>query len=72
MNSNDAMGPGMSRTDLRCWAKEEMLAGIDARIAELQEDGLDYDEAHALKQQRDRIAKFLWGDNKDRHQPKTA
>jgi hypothetical protein len=50
--------PGMPRRDMKAWAKEMMLDAIDAFMREAGSME-DYDERAALREQRNRIARFL-------------
>jgi hypothetical protein len=55
-------GDGMSQSQVRQWAKEEILDGIDRKIYRLEHDGaqpMDYDELHEITKQRNRIAKMF-------------
>lgn len=54
----------MSASDLKKWAREEILDAIDELIKEKEEYGnlgthVDWDDLTALKKERNRIAKFL-------------
>lgn len=53
----------MLHKDTVAWAKEEILAAIDAMVAEKKashsDDEIDRDEELELEKQRDRVAKFL-------------
>ncbi|MDE3097240.1 MAG: hypothetical protein KGK07_14725 [Chloroflexota bacterium] len=54
----------MTRRDTVAWAKEEVLAAIDEKVADLVAQpyaisDIDLGEELELKRQRDRVAKFL-------------
>lgn len=52
---------GMSPTELKLWAREEVIDAIDAMIADKKEGpyGLEFDDLNALAKERNRVAKFL-------------
>ena len=59
-----AFDPGMSRTDLKAWAREEFLDAIDAWLREevakpIEVGGPDADAIEVLWRERDRAAKLL-------------
>lgn len=54
----------MTRRDTVAWAKEEVLAAVDEKVADLISQphaisDIDLDEEMELKKQRNRVAKFL-------------
>lgn len=53
----------MSPSEIKLWAKEEILSAVDKHIDKLKKDPVNgtmsLDEENALKLQRDRVAKLL-------------
>lgn len=63
-NFDSSVAPGMSPSDLRKWAKEEIRDAIDEAVARIvgrasTGDRCDADEEHALRRERDRVINFL-------------
>jgi F0F1-type ATP synthase membrane subunit b/b' len=52
---------GMSASDTRSWAKEEILDAIDKLIKEKKSEipRISLEEEQALERERDRVVKFL-------------
>jgi hypothetical protein len=56
------MIPGMPASELKVWAREEIMDAIDAMIADKKHEGgrvIDLEDELALQKERDRVAKFL-------------
>lgn len=59
-----SFAPGMPPSELKIWAREELLSCIDAKIADMMEHGrdghmIDLEDEIVLTKERDRVAKLF-------------